>query len=57
MKLWDFLEVFHHLHFKYQRQPHSVIYFLKDTVEGHLNLYNMYASLFIYLKNYKKTIS
>ena len=57
MKLWEFLEVFCHLHSKYQKQPHSVIYFLKDTVEGYLNLYNRYASLFIYLKNCQKTIS
>ena len=56
MKLWEFLEVFCHLHSKYQKQPHSVIYFLKDTVDGHLNLYNMYATLIIYLKNCKKLI-
>ena len=57
MKLWDFLEVFCHLHSKYQKQPHSVIYFLKDTVEGYLNLYNRYASLFTYLKNCKKKVA
>ena len=44
---------FCHLHSKYQKQPHSVIYFWKDTVEGYLNLYNRYASVFTYLKKCK----
>ena len=43
LKNMRFLTGFGQLYSKDQRKTHSVIYILKDTVEAHLKMYNIYV--------------
>ena len=52
----DFSEVFGHLHSKYKKYPHSVIYYLNATVVAYSKILDSFAKLVELFDNSMVTI-